>query len=129
MKLDPALASVLHGAQLQDACAGPRHLQHLLVGDRVKLARRGHDPRVGRVDARDVGVDLADLGPQRGRQGHGRRVGAASTERGDIVRGGDALEPGHDHHVAARQGLPDPPRADVDDLRLAVLRVGDHARL
>jgi hypothetical protein len=44
---------------------------------RSQLARLRDDPRVGREDALDVGVDLARLGLQRGRQCDCGRVGAA----------------------------------------------------
>ena len=51
----------------------------------VELARVGHDPRVGRVDAGDVGVDLADLGAERGGDGDRARVRAAAAERRDVA--------------------------------------------
>ena len=43
------------------------HLEHLLVGHLVDLARLLDDPGIGRVDAVDVGIDIAAVGLQRGR--------------------------------------------------------------
>ena len=45
----------------------------------------GTMPRVGGEDAVDVGVDLADLGVERGGQRDGGGVGAAAAERGDVL--------------------------------------------
>ena len=88
------------------------------------------DPRVGGEDAVDVGVDLADVGLERGRERDGRGVGAAAAEGGDLLGvGRDALEAGDDDDVAVADRLGDPAGRDVDDLGLAVHRVGDHAGL
>ena len=123
-------AGVLDTAQVQDLRTGRRHLEHLLGGDPVQLAGGRHDARVGGEDAVHVAVDLADLGAERGGQGDSGGVGGAAAERGDVLGVlGDALEPGHDRDRAvADRGL-DPARRDVDDLGLAVRRVGDHAGL
>ena len=123
-------AGVLDAPQVQDLGAGRRHLEHLLGGDPVELARGRHDPRVGGEDAVDVAVDLADLGAERGGEGDRGGVGGAAAERGDVLGVlGDALEAGHDRDRAvADRGL-DPARRDVDDLGPAVRRVGDHAGL
>ena len=80
---------------------------------------------MGGVDALDVGVDLADLGAERGGERDGGQIGAAAAEGGDVLVGRDALEPGDEHDPALVERLVDPARADVDDLRLAVNRVGD----
>ena len=79
------VARVLDRAQLQHLRARGRHLQHLLEGDDRQLARVGDDARVGAVDARDVGVDLADVGARarpraRPRSCRSRR-GRASSRR------------------------------------------------
>ena len=86
------------------------------------MSRRaiGDDPRVGGVDARDVGVDLARVGAERGGERHRGGVGPAAAERRDVERGRHALEAGNDRDVAAGERLPDPVGADLDDLRLAV---------
>ena len=65
------------------------------------LRALGHDPRVGAEDAGDVGVDLADLGAERGGERDGGGVRAAAAERGHVERVlGDALEAGHEHDLA-----------------------------
>jgi hypothetical protein len=81
------------------------------------------------LHAVDVSVDLAGLGPEGGCQGDGRRVRAAAAERRDVVVGRDALETGDEDDLLCVQRLVDAARADVDDLRLAVRRVGDDAGL
>jgi len=68
------VAGELDGAHLQDAGAARGHLEHLLVGDAVELARVRDDARVGGVDAVDVGVDLAYVGADAGRHRDGGRV-------------------------------------------------------
>ena len=95
-----------------------------------KLAGVGDDPRVGREDAGDVGVDFAHVGAERGREGHGAGVGPAATERGHVA-GVDrhALEAGHEHDVVLFQRRLDAVGADVEDHRLGVGLVGDDARL
>ena len=80
------VACELDRAQHQHLRARRGQLEHLLVGDGVELARFGHDPRVGREDALDVGVDLADIGVERGRERDRRRVRAAAAERRHLER-------------------------------------------
>ena len=81
----PWLRAYSTRAQLQDARAGRRHLEHLLERDDRQLARLGHDPRVGGEDAVDVGVDLADVGADRRGERDGGRVRAAAAERRDVL--------------------------------------------
>ena len=104
-------------------------LEHLVVADPVDLARLGDDPRVGRVDAVDVGVDLAGVGPEHGGQGHGGRVGAAAAQRRDVVVLVDPLEAGDDDDLALVERLDHPLGRDVADARLGVEAVGDDADL
>ena len=47
----------------------------------------GDEPRVGGVDAADVGEDLAAVGAEAGGQGDRGRVAAAAAERRDLVAG------------------------------------------
>jgi len=54
-------------AHLHDLGAERGELEHFLVGDLGQPARARHDARVGGVDAVDVGVDVAALGSNRGR--------------------------------------------------------------
>ena len=79
------LAGEFDRADLQHLGAEARHLEHFLESDRVQAPRLGHDARVGRIDAVDVGVDLALVGLERGRQRDRRGVGTAASERGDSL--------------------------------------------
>ena len=79
----PVLHRQLDRAGLQHLGAERGHLQHLLVGDLLELARLGNDARIGGVDAVDIGEDVAAIGLQRRRQRHRRGVRAAAAERGD----------------------------------------------
>ena len=76
---DAVLHPNLHAADLQHLGAERRELEHLFVADARDLARRRADVRVGRVDAVDVGVDLADVGADRGGDGDG---GGVASRRG-----------------------------------------------
>ena len=89
-----------------------------------------HDARVGGEDAVDVGVDLADVGLQRGGQRDGGGVRAAAAQRGDVLAVlADALEAGDQHDQALVERRPQPAGGDVDDLGVAVGAGGDHAGL
>ena len=85
----------------------------------------GHDPRVGREDAAHVRVDLAVVGAERRRQRDRGRVRAAAAERRHLERGRDALEAGDEDDRSLVERLVDPACAHLDDLGLAVHRVGD----
>ena len=90
----------------------------------------GDDARIGGEDAVDVGVDLADVGLQRGGQRDGGGVRAAAAERGDVLGVlADPLEAGDQHDRALGQRLAQPVRVDLHDPRVAVLGRGDHAGL
>ena len=109
----------LDRAHLHHLGAERGELQHLLVGDLGHAAGARHDARVGGVDAVDVGVDVAALGPDRRRDRHRRGVGAAAPERGDaaglLV---DALEAGdHRHLLALLEALEQLGAVDVEDAR------------
>ncbi len=123
--LDPhvLLHRQFHAARLQHAGADRGELQHLLVGDLIQLAGPGNDSRVGRVDAVDVGVDVAAVGLQRRRQRHRRGVGPAAAQRGDPVVRADALEAGHDRHLPGRHARQQRRAVDPVDPRLAVRAV------
>ena len=126
---DVVLARVLDRAQGEHLRAAGGHLEHLVVGDGVQLARLRHEARVGGVDAVDVRVDLADRRRECVRQRHGGRVGTAAAERGDVLLGRDALETGDEDDLAVVHGLLDARRVDVEDARLHVHRIGDDAGL
>ena len=105
-------------------------VEHLLHGDDVELAGARQDARIGGEDAVDVGVDLADVGVERGRERDGGRVGAAAAEGGDVLRRlADALEAGDDGDVPGVERALDAARRHVDDAGGAVGVVGDDARL
>ncbi len=87
-------------AGLQDLGADRCELEHFLVGDGLELPRARDDARVGGEDALDVGVNIASVGLDRDREGDGRGVRAAATERREIPFRGDALEAG-DHRDSA----------------------------
>ena len=111
-------ARVLDAAQHQDLRPHRRQLEHLLVGDAVELAGPRHDARVGGVHAVDVGVDLADIGVEGGREGDGGRVRAAAAERRHVLGVlADALEAGDDGDRALLQRGADAAGSHVDDAR------------
>ena len=63
-----------------------------------------HDPRVGGEHAVDVGVDLADVGAERGGERDRGGVGAAAAEGGDVLGVlADALEAGDDRDRRPRR--------------------------
>ena len=90
-------------------------------------------PRVRGVDAADVREDLAAIRTEGGRQGDGRRVAAAATQRGDLAvpdgGGALALEAGHDDDPAVGDLLAHPARFDVGDAGPAVAAVRRDAGL
>ena len=121
---------VLDAAQVEDLGAGGGQLHHLLVADLGDPAGARHDPRVGAVDAVDVGVDLAVVGAQGRGQRDRRGVGGAATQRRDVLGGlRHALETGDDDDAALLQGTHDAARGDVDDARVAVGGGGEDACL
>lgn len=106
-----------------------RKLQHLVVGDDVELSGRRNLPRVGRVDAVHIGVNLAQVGVHRSRDRHRARVAAAAAQRRHIVVLVDALKARDDDDVAPGDFRTDALRVDALDARAAVRRGGGKARL
>jgi hypothetical protein len=104
---------------------GAGHLEHLVEVDLGQLAGLGNDPRVGGEHAGHVGVDLTRIGVERLGERRRRQVGGAAAHRGDLLVGGDPLEPGDHAHLALGQGGAHPVALDLEDLGLAVRRVGD----
>ena len=109
--------------------AGSGHLEHLLERDRLELSRVRDEAGVGGEDAEYVRVDLAVLGAERRGERDGGRVRAAASERRHVLVGRHSLEPGDEDDSILVERLVDAVRANVDDLRLAVRRVGHDPRL
>ena len=129
LDLDAVDPAQLDGADLHDLGALLRQLEHLLVADDGQLARGGHEARIGGVDAAHVGEDLAAIGAQRGREGDGGRVRAATPEGRRLAgpRRRPSVEPWRwPWNPATITTLPlsssraDPPRLHVRDPRPAV---------
>ena len=55
-------------AHLQNLGAERSHFEHFLEGDAVEPTRLRHDPRIGRIDAVDIGIDVAAIGIERRRR-------------------------------------------------------------
>ena len=124
------VAGHLDGAQLQHAGTVGRKLKHLVVGEALEAVGFGADARVGSVNAVDVGVDLAVVGADGGGQCHGRGVGSAAPQRGDLALGVDPLKTGDDHHIAVVEVAFEAIHAhDAVDLGLGVGVVGNDAHL
>ena len=88
-------------ARLEHLGPHARELEHFLVGHRLLLARLGDDPRVGGVDSIDIGVDVAAVGTDRGRDRHRRSVRPATPQRGQPAFVRQALEAGDHRDLAA----------------------------
>ncbi len=107
-----------HRARLHDFGAEAGEFEHFVVGNLVELLRIGDQARVGGINAINVGINLAQVGFQRGGEGNGREIGAAAAERGDLTFESLALEPGDDDHIALLQQFVDFFRGDIVNLRL-----------
>ncbi len=117
---DEMLELATTGARVHHAGARGRQFQHLVVANVAQRTRPRADARIGRVDPRDVRVDLAPLRPQRGGQRHRGRVAAAATERRHIVVVRDALEPGDDDDLPGGELAVDAGGLDAGDAGAAV---------
>ncbi|CAH1659911.1 hypothetical protein CHELA20_53138 [Hyphomicrobiales bacterium] len=88
-----------HGPNLQDLRAQGREFKHFLERHTVETARMRHDPRIRRVNAIHVRINVAPVRPDGSGNGHRARVRTAPPERGDAARGFmHALKPGDDGH-------------------------------
>src|ERR1035437_7224321 len=90
----------LDRAGLHDFRAGGSNFQHLVVGNFQQLAGIRHHAGVAGVDSVHVGEDLANVGLERGGNGDGGEVGAATAKRVDHAVRSDALETGHHQGVS-----------------------------
>ena len=94
------------------------------------LRASGTMPRVGGEDAVDVGVDLADVGAERGGERDRGGVGAAAPERRDLAARRDALEAGDDHDRCRRRARSRMRGARISTILAPCVRgVGDDAGL
>src|ERR1035437_9474631 len=128
--VDPAK---LYAPDLHTWGALVSQLHHLLVGDDRQLAGVGDEPRIGCVDAPNVGEDLAADGVESGSQGDAAGVRTASTESRDLRKSrvvlALTLEAGHDNDAAGAHLGFDPTRVYARDARLAVVAVSGDAGL
>ena len=97
--------------------------------DTTAMRRASGTTRGSVVDAVDVGVDQAFIGLDRRRHGHGRGIGTAAAQRGDVAVGVHALEARHDDHAAGVKVGADARVVDRGDAGLGVGRVGAHGHL
>ncbi len=119
----------LDAAAVHHACAQTSQLEHLVVADASHHAGLGQDARVGGVDAVDVGIDFASVGPQHGGQGHRGGVAAAAPQGGDVVVVVDPLKAGSDDDLACVERGAHPLGRNLANPRLGVRAVGLDADL
>ena len=121
----------LDRAHLHHLGAERRHLEHFLERDLLHAGRARHDARVGRVDAVDVGVDVAAVGLNGGRHSDRGSVRAAAPERGDaagfLVQPLEARDDGD--FLALTEALDQFRAVDVLDARGAVRMRGEDRQL
>ena len=84
-----------HGLLVQDACAHVRKLAQLLVGNARNGLSLGHNARIGRIETRDVGPVLVQVGAQALGQDRARDIAAATIEQLDLALARRAVETGH----------------------------------
>ena len=89
------LAHGEHGLLMQDACAHVRKLAQLLVGNARNGLSLGNNTRIGRIEARDVGPVLVQVGTQALSQDRARDIAAATVEQLDLALTRRAVETGH----------------------------------
>ena len=89
------LAHGEHGLLVQNACAHVRKLAQLLVGNaRNRLSLR-NNTRIGRIETRDVGPVLVQVGAQALGQNRAGNIAAATIEQLDLALTRRAVETGH----------------------------------
>ena len=127
---DAVVSPVLDRAQLQHPRTRGRHLEHLVERDHRQLARVGDEAGIGAEDPGDIGVDLADVGAERGGNRYRGRVRSPTAERGHVPAvARDPLKAGDEHDPVVVERGPDAVGANVEDARLRVRGVGDDAGL
>ena len=75
----------LDGTRVHYPRAQRGQFQHLVVTYPVHLMSLRYDPRVGGIDAIDIGINLAHLRSHRRSQGHSRGIRTAATEGGNVA--------------------------------------------
>ena len=93
------------------------------------MRRARQQPRVGRVHAIDVGVNLAGIRLEHRRQRHGCRIAAAASQRRDVEIFVDSLKSGGNHDFPFGQRTADACGGDRLNARLRVRAVGLDADL
>ena len=80
---------------MQDARAHVRKLAQLLVGNARNGLSLGNNTRIGRIETRDVGPVLVQVGAQALGQNRTRDIAAATIEQLDLALTRRAVETGH----------------------------------
>ena len=89
------LAHGEHGLLVQDTCAHVRKLAQLLVGNARNGLSLGNNTRIGRIEARDIGPVLVQIGAQALGQNRAGNIAAATVEQLDLALTRRAVETGH----------------------------------
>ena len=80
---------------MQDACAHVRKLAQLLVGNARNGLGLGNNTRIGRIETRDVGPVLVQIGAQALGQNRAGNIAAATVEQLNLALTRRAVETGH----------------------------------
>ena len=89
------LAHGEHGLLVQDTCAHVRKLAQLLVGNARNGLSLGNNTRISRIEARDVGPVLVQIGAQALGQNRAGNIAAATVEQLNLALTRRAVETGH----------------------------------
>ena len=107
---------------MKDFCAERSHLQHFIVSYLFHFARIRYNPRICGVDAVYIRVDFTDIRVQLCSEGNRSRIGAAASERCDIIVFVDPLEAGDNDNFVVIQLFTD--ALGVDPFEARVLIIG-----
>ena len=128
-QIDVVFLCHLDRAVVQDLRAQGGKFQHFVVSDGLQLARVRHKAGVCRVDAINVGINLAQVCAQGGRNGDCSRIRTAAAQRRDVVLLIDALEAGDNDNAVAVELRADTLGRDLADACLGIIDVGLDAGL
>ncbi|OWK25321.1 hypothetical protein AJ87_11245 [Rhizobium yanglingense] len=119
---------VYHGkldrADLQHLGAERGHFEHFLESDLFQSTRLRHDARIGRIDAVDIGIDIAAIGFDSSRDRHRRRIRTAAAKRRYPIVRPETLEAGDDGNLTLAHALNDIGTVDFKDAGSAMRIVG-----